>query len=111
MRELFSDINHTAQRALRAMCGPFKGQRDKVRAYKAVFIPGGGLDHNSEVVMKDLRRFCGIDFTDHGSDGRLATRFEGRREVYNWIMQNIQYKDMFKLDQHINELEELYEDE
>ena len=93
------------------MLGPFKRQRDTVRAYRNVFIPEGEPDHNSDVVLKDLRKFCGIDMTDHGSDQMLAARFMGRRETWNWIMQHIQYKDTFKLDQHINEIEELYEDE
>lgn len=93
------------------MLGQYKRQRDKVRAYKAVFVPNGELDHNSEIVLSDLRKFCGIDITDNGNDSVLLQRFAGRREAYNWIIQNIQYKNMFELDKTILELEELYEDE
>lgn len=66
-------------------------------AYRALFrTPGGELGPSADRVMRDLARFCYVNrttfkvslVTQQGDPYAMALA-EGRREVFNWIAQQI----------------------
>jgi hypothetical protein len=62
-----------------------------VDSYRKVFNKGNALSPEGKRVLSDLQTFCGINSYDNGGDSVVITRMAGRREVYNWIMENIFY--------------------
>ncbi|HEV2747619.1 MAG TPA: hypothetical protein VGW34_10015 [Allosphingosinicella sp.] len=61
----------------------------RARSYRAVFMPGGVIDRDHEVVLADLRDFgCAAKTTFH-ADPTEAARRQGRREMWLRISQHL----------------------
>ena len=86
-----------------------KAFNKKVSSFRAVLNPHGELMPQQRKVLSALRSFCHIGVIDHGSDPIKMARIVGRREVYDWVMNNISLEEieLYELEKQIRE----YEDE
>lgn len=59
------------------------------RAYRAVFLPGGTMTRDAEVVLADLRDHCFANSYTFHRDPYEAARRQGRREAWLRISQHL----------------------
>jgi hypothetical protein len=56
------------------------------KAYATLF---GGIDADTQIVLKDLAKFCRANETTFKQDARLHAVLEGRREVWLRIQKHL----------------------
>lgn len=59
------------------------------RSYKSVFMRGGVIDRDAEIVLADLRELAFGNSTTFHTDPYVAARRAGRREVWLRITQHL----------------------
>ena len=59
------------------------------RSYKRVFMRDGRIDRDAEIVLADLRELCFANSTTFSADPNVASRRQGRREVWLRIAQHL----------------------
>jgi hypothetical protein len=98
---------------MRGLFSKYKRERKVVNAYKSALIPSGDMNDDALMVIGDLKAFCCIDITDHGSDPTTLARVAGRKEVYARIMNALNYsgKEMEALNREIKREQEKLDNE
>lgn len=76
-----------------------------VRAYKRFFSPKNKeLGKDGQKVIKDLAKFCAVDTHSYHSDGFVLAQAEGRRQVFNYILNQLNM-DFVEIDKLLNEVD------
>lgn len=80
MKRAAAAMVDTARRRLAAL---------RARSYKAVFLPGGKLSRDAEIVLADLRDHCFANSYTFHRDPYESARRQGRREAWLRISQHL----------------------